>query len=200
MNSMIDIHNITVNYKNQQALCEINLQINQGEFVGICGPNGSGKTTLLKSILGIIKPISGFVNVNGINILNKQHDKKEIGYVPQLRKISPHFPGFVIDIVSMGRTSRKKIGHWLNNYDKSIIKKAMEDAEISHLANQPIGKLSGGQLQRVMIARALAQEPNILLLDEPTSALDYRMTKNVMTLLQKLNSQNGLTIISVHHV
>ncbi len=166
-------------------------------MVGICGPNGSGKTTLLKTILGLIKPTEGKVLVFGKPIT--KDTQMRIGYMPQLKGYSKEFPAKVKDVVSMGRYPIRGLFKRLTRKDWEIIERVMNDTQLSELADRPIGQLSGGQFQRVMLAQALAKQPEIILLDEPTSALDFRMTIKFMDLLKELNEKYGLTVIAVHH-
>ena len=193
-----DIH---VAYGSLAALAGINLDIRRGEIVGICGPNGSGKTTLLKVILGKIKPFNGSVKILNQEVTNglSKEMKLKIGYVPQVQKIDQHFPATVQDVVMMGRFSKIGIGRRPSQKDKDIVKKALNDVHLHDFKDRPIGHLSGGQQQKVMIARALAQEPEILLLDEPTSALDFKIAEDLMQLIQELHDKKNLTIIMVQH-
>ncbi len=195
------LNDIHVAYGSLAALAGINLDIRQGEIIGICGPNGSGKTTLLKVILGNVKPYLGSVKIFGNDISNglTKEVKWKIGYVPQAQKIDRHFPATVQDVVMMGRYSKIGIGRKPSHHDKEIVKKALKDVHLENFMDRPIGHLSGGQQQKVMIARALAQEPEILLLDEPTSALDFKIAEELMKLIQELNSKQNLTIIMVQH-
>lgn len=193
-----DIH---VAYGSLAAVAGINLDIRQGEIVGICGPNGSGKTTLLKVILGKVKPFKGSVHILGQDIsegLTKE-TKLKIGYVPQVQKIDQHFPATVFDVVMMGRYSRIGIARRPSKRDKEIVNTALHNVHLEKFRDRPIGHLSGGQQQKVMIARALAQEPEILLLDEPTSALDFKIAEDLMNLIKELNEKQNLTIIMVQH-
>lgn len=193
-----DIH---VAYGSLVALAGINLDIRRGEIVGICGPNGSGKTSLLKVILGKVKPYKGNISLFNEDISNglSKETKLKIGYVPQAQKIDQHFPATVQDVVMMGRYSKIGIGRHPSQKDKEIVKKALKDVHLAEFTDRPIGHLSGGQQQKVMIARALAQEPEILLLDEPTSALDFKIAEDLMKLIQELHDKQNLTIIMVQH-
>ena len=198
-----DIH---VAFGSLVALAGINLDINKGEVVGICGPNGSGKTTLLKVILGQIKPYKGKVTLLGHEVASGSSKtelpkelKLKIGYVPQLQKIDQHFPATVFDVVMMGRYSKIGLGKRPSKYDREIVLKALHDVHLEKFIERPIGHLSGGQQQKVMIARALAQEPEILLLDEPTSALDFKIAEDLMKLIRELHDRQNLTIIMVQH-
>ncbi len=193
-----DIH---VAYGSLAALAGVNLDIRRGEIVGICGPNGSGKTTLLKVMLGKVKPYKGSVKLLGQQLKDglSKDLKLKIGYVPQVQGIDRHFPATVGDVVMMGRYSRIGVGRRPSKADKEIVHKALHDVHLEAFKDRPIGHLSGGQQQKVMIARALAQEPEILLLDEPTSALDFKIAEDLMNLIKELNEKQNLTIIMVQH-
>ena len=198
----ICFENVRIAYGSLVALADINLDINTGEIVGICGPNGSGKTTLLKAILGQVKPYQGSIKIFGTDITHKnisKNIKMHIGYVPQVQKIDHHFPALVEDVVMMGMYSKIGAVRGPTNKDKNIVKKALHDVHMENFSKRPIGHLSGGQQQKVMIARALAQEPQILLLDEPTSALDFKMADDLMHVIKELHDNQGLTIINDQH-
>lgn len=195
MEPVIKIEGVNVYYDNVCALSNINLTVNGREFLGIIGPNGGGKTTLLKLILGLIKPSAG-----NIKIFEQPPDKaqKVIGYVPQFTKFDKRFPINVEDVVLMGRLSQHtKVFHQYTQEDRSFVKALMKKLEISDLNDRQIGQLSGGQLQRVLIARALAMEPRILLLDEPTASVDSHSKTQIYSLLKQLNED--VTIIIVTH-
>ena len=199
---VICLENVRIAYGSLVALADINLDINKGEMLGICGPNGSGKTTLLKAILGQIKPYQGSIKIFGTDITNRgisKSIKMHIGYVPQVQKIDHHFPALVEDVVMMGRYSKIGAIRGPTKKDRDIVRKALFDVHMEKFSKRPIGHLSGGQQQKIMIARALAQEPQILLLDEPTSALDFKMANDLMQLIKELHEKQGLTIIMVQH-
>lgn len=191
----IEIENLTVYYQNVCALSDINLRVKDREFVGIIGPNGGGKSTLLKSILGLIRPYEG-----KIRIFNKAPDKAHglIGYVPQFSRFNRNFPISVMEVVLMGRLSgRIPIFHRYTSEDIDIAEQIMKKLGIYNLHSRQIGELSGGQLQRTLIARALAVDPKILLLDEPTASLDANSKSDIYDILKKLNED--MTIVLVTH-
>ncbi len=197
MNSIISLKNISVNYKKVNALFDINLEIYQGEYIGIFGPNGSGKTTLLKVILGLIKSDTGEVRRFDSNNIKKNQSK--IGYVPQNPTINKSFPASVIKVVEMGLYGKVGFLKPLKPIDHEKAEQALHSVHMGQFKNRPIGHLSGGELQKVMVARALVFDPEIILLDEPTSSLDFVMTKNLMELLEELNKNLNITIIAIHH-
>mgnify|MGYP000998803449 CR=1 FL=1 len=191
----VEIENLTVYYQEVCALSNISLTIKDKEFIGIIGPNGGGKTTLLRSILGLIRSYTGNIRIYG-----RSPDKAHglLGYVPQLAKFNRNFPISVMEVVLMGRLSgRIPVFHRYTAEDRSIAESIMNDLGIYELRNRQIGQLSGGQLQRVLIARALAVQPKILLLDEPTASLDAGSKSDIYDILKKLNET--ITIILVSH-
>ena len=169
MNTIIEINDVSFSYSHAVVVRDINLVIDEGEFLGVIGPNAGGKSTLLKLILGLLKPDVGEITVYG-----KSPDKgrSRIGYVPQYPAFSRDFPINVSDVVLLGRLGEAR---WYGGYtqdDRDIAINALKAVEIDNIRNGAINSLSGGQLQRVLIARALTSKPDILILDEATSSLD----------------------------
>ncbi|MHA1651356.1 MAG: metal ABC transporter ATP-binding protein, partial [Candidatus Helarchaeota archaeon] len=199
---IISLQNITFSYFDTLALYNVNLDIWKGEYIGICGPNGSGKTTLLKIILGEIHSEVGKITIFGETIHEGKISPKirqKIAYVPQVVNIDRNFPALVEDVVMMGRYSQIGIFRPITKRDRAIIQKAISLMQLNGFEKRPIGHLSGGQQQKVLIAKALAQEPEILLLDEPTSALDFKIARELGQLIKNLHEQSGLTILEVNH-
>lgn len=192
---IIKIRNLNVYFDEMQVLKNINLDVYQKQFLAIMGPNGGGKTTLLKVILGLIEPDSGEIKIAGRNV---QQGRGLIGYVPQISDFNKQFPISVKDVILMGRISD---GEGLyHNYSKADLNKSeeiMKELGIYELKDRQIGRLSGGQLQRVLIGRALASEPEILLLDEPTASLDAESRSRIYNILKEVNER--ITIIVVTH-
>ncbi len=199
--SVLDIKNVSFSYDKQKVLEDINLSVNEKDFLAIIGPNGGGKSTLLKLILGINPLKTGEIKIyNSIPSKNLSH----IGYVPQNTNINTNFPIRVIDVVMMGHISHEKKKWWEKlfkiGYSKNELACAMGSLAkvgMEKFAGMKIGSLSGGQRQRVMIARALCANPKILLLDEPTSSIDVDGQKQIYDLLKVLNK--SITIIVVSH-
>jgi zinc transport system ATP-binding protein len=192
MSEIIRLEKISVYYDQVCALDQVDLAINQGDFLGIVGPNGGGKTTLLKVLLGLIKPSSGRVlcHLPGGGALRP-------GYVPQFSRFDKDFPITVTEVVLMGRLSNRSTpGQRFNRQDRQFVQQVLEQLEIDNLKERQIGQLSGGQLQRVLIARALAMEPDLLLLDEPTTSLDTHYKTELHELLQKLSHKTTLVLIT----
>ncbi|CAH9019125.1 metal ABC transporter ATP-binding protein [Candidatus Nitrosacidococcus sp. I8] len=192
--TVISIRDICFSYNGPLVLDHINLEIYSGEFLGIIGPNGGGKSTLLKIILGLLTPLSGYISVLG---LLPKKGKSVIGYVPQHNSFTDNFPITVESVVLQGRLGKTRI---IGNYtqkDREIAQQAMTQVEILGLSKRSLSDLSGGQHQRVLIARALTMEPEILILDEPTAHVDVRLEEDFFRLLQTLNKK--MTIIVVSH-
>jgi zinc transport system ATP-binding protein len=202
--SIIEIKNLSFSYDKQKVLENINLTVEEKDFLAIIGPNGGGKSTLLKLILGINPLQSGDIKIyNQLPSKNLSH----IGYVPQNTNINTNFPIRVIDVVMMGHLNHKEkqtLKWWQKLFqigyskeDMSCAMGSLAKVGMEKFANKKIGSLSGGQRQRVMIARALCANPTILLLDEPTSSIDVDGQKQIYDLLKVLN--NFITVIVVSH-
>jgi zinc transport system ATP-binding protein len=197
--SFIEVKNVSFSYEKKNVLDNISLNIEKGEFIGIIGPNGSGKSTLVNIMVGNLKPSYGEVLYNGRGILEIK-DKSFIGYVPQKSySFNTSFPASVKEVVSMGLYS--KIGlfkRFSKNHWKEVIE-ALEIVDMLEYKDRLIGMLSGGQLQRIFIARALVSKPDILFLDEPATGIDIKSEKTLYELLDKLNKQEKITIIMITH-
>lgn len=194
MGTVIQIDNVSFSYTKVAVVENVTLSIRDGEFLGVVGPNAGGKSTLLKLILGLLKPDAGTIKVMG---MPPHQGRSRIGYVPQYPTFPRDFPINVQDIVLHGRLGNTR---WYGPYlreDKNIATQAMEAVEISDIHGQSVGSLSGGQLQRVLIARALACRPEILILDEPTANIDVRVEEDIFGLLKQYNEH--MTIIVVSH-
>ncbi|MCT4605150.1 MAG: ABC transporter ATP-binding protein [Marinisporobacter sp.] len=195
MKNALELEGINVFYDHVQALYNINLEIKENDFLAIIGPNGGGKSTLLKTILGLRKPTSGEIKLFD-NHLHKATGV--IGYVPQFSKFNKGFPITVKEVVLMGMLKNKQhLFRRFKTVEKNKATEIMKKLDILALKDRQIGQLSGGQLQRVLIARALAAEPKILLLDEPTASLDANAKSQIYHLLKELNKE--MTIIMVTH-
>jgi zinc transport system ATP-binding protein len=192
--SIITIENVSFSYGGPLALENINLTVSKGEFLGVVGPNGGGKSTLLKLILGLLRPDAG-----KLTVLDKTPEKgrEHIGYVPQHVRFNRDFPITVEDTILLGRLGKSKSLWGYALKDKQLCAKAMRETEIDDLKQRRLNTLSGGQLQRVLIARALVGDPEILILDEPTANIDLRVEEDIFGLLKRLNER--VTIIIVSH-
>jgi iron complex transport system ATP-binding protein len=198
MNLAIQISNLVFAYNESLVLDQVSLSVEKGSMLGIVGPNGSGKTTLLK-ILSAVLTGSGEVKLNGryIRSYGRRELSKLFAVVPQESQIS--FPYTVAEIVLMGRASHHHSLALEAEKDLEVARKSMELTEILSLADRYLHELSGGEKQRVMIARALAQEPEILLLDEPSAFLDLKHQVQVFELVHRLNRERGITVVAALH-
>ncbi len=191
---MIDLHNLSFSYPNSPLVLEnINLSIEQGEFIGIVGPNGGGKTTLLKLILGLLKPTQGTVLIKGLSPIK---GREWIGYVPQFANFSRDYPISVMQAILLGRLGKTKRFFGYCKTDYQIADRVMQETYLTDLKHRALNTLSGGQLQRVLIARALACEPEILILDEPTANIDMRVEEDIFDLLKILNQRLSILVVS----
>ncbi len=199
MSPAVEINNLAFAYGARAVLEGASLSIAGGEMVGVLGPNGSGKTTLLKILSAVLRAGGGEVNVNGRAV--RSYGRRELArlfaVVPQESPL--HFPFTTAEIVLMGRASRHGAFGLEGERDLDAARKSMEATETLALADRYLHELSGGEKQRVMIARALAQEPEILLLDEPAAFLDLKHQVRVFELMRRLNRERGMTIIAALH-
>jgi zinc transport system ATP-binding protein len=195
----IQIVDLSVSHNNQWTLEDISLEIGIGSFVGILGPNGAGKSTLLKVILGLIRPQRGRVFIFGQTPQQLRRNKQIIGYLPQRPLSNPHFPVTVLDVVLMGRYGVMGLGRRPTGRDKEVALNHLNQVGMGALAASPIGELSGGEQQRVFIARALSVEPKLLIMDEPTISLDACAQDELYELIHRLQQQMELTVIMVSH-
>jgi zinc transport system ATP-binding protein len=192
--SVIEVNNLWYSFNGRPVLREVSLQVRQGEFLAMIGPNGGGKTTLLKLMLGLLKPDRGSIRVFGLPPRKAAH---RIGYVPQDVHINKDFPISAMDVVLMGRIKSGRGWRRTSRSDRVLAHKALDGLEMGPYCDRRIGKLSGGQLQRVFIARAMATEPEILFLDEPTASVDSQGQAEFYELLKQLN--RSVTIVMVSH-
>ncbi len=203
----LTIKNVAFSYDNTvPMLRDVSFDVHVGEFLSVVGPNGSGKTTLLRLLTRIYVPQHGTISLTerNLNDYSRSDIAKRITFVPQDSGIL--LPFTVLEVVLMGRAPHNTrmallpVGRaFENGHDREIALKMMKLTDIEHLAHQPVTTLSGGERQRVFIARALAQEPEIILLDEPNAHLDIAHQIEVFELIKKLNRESGLTVVSVSH-
>ena len=196
---MIEVDSVFFRYHQDWVLQDVSFQVRKGEFIGVIGPNGSGKTTLLKILYRLLSPQQGEVLFDHLSLkkMSRREIAKKIAVVAQ--ETYPAFPFRVIEMVLMGRYPY--LGHLMfeSPKDLEIAKKAMEWTETLPISQRPIDELSGGERKRVFIARALAQEPEMILLDEPTSNLDIHHQVEFLDLVLSLNREKGLTILMASH-
>ena len=194
----VQLDNVTVTYGRTVALENVTLHVGRGEFVGVVGPNGSGKTTLLRSVLGLVRPVQGEVRVFGTPVQAMGSLRHRIGYVPQQASVDGRFPVHVFDVVMMGRYGEIGLLRRPGQADRAATWRALERVGMHNLAERQIGQLSGGQRQRVCVARALAVEPELLLLDEPATGVDPGAKGSLYELLNDLH-EDGMTILLASH-
>jgi zinc transport system ATP-binding protein len=199
MSAIVDISRLDFNYGNTPALKQVSIQIERGTIVGLIGPNGGGKTTLVKLLIGLLQPAAGSVVIDGMSPAKAVSRGDVIGYLPQNPARPERFPLSVRQTVRLGLAGKTGICKSYAKPDLDFVEHLLEKTETIGLADRPIGQLSGGQLQRVFIARALAPRPQILLLDEPTTGVDRRNQQQFIEFLQSLKQQLGLTVIMVSH-
>lgn len=192
---LINVNNISVSYGKIEALRNLSLLIEKGDYIGVIGPNGGGKSTLIKTILGLVKPCAGTIDYQGTNL---KKSKIRMGYVPQINELNRYFPITVNEVVLSGK---------LNSQIKPFFKYSKNDLEevvnildivgLTDLKDRQICDLSGGEFQKMLIARALIINPDVLLFDEPTAMVDLLSQRQILNLLKKLS--NDITIILVTH-
>lgn len=199
MPSLFHVDRLDVTFASTRAVQDVSFDVERGEFLGIIGPNGSGKSTLLKTMAGVIRPSAGWVHLDGRSVTDLSgHERASLlAVVPQESPVS--FQYTVLQIVLMGRSPHLGRFQLESDRDLEIVGYALERTGLSALADRSVGELSGGELQRTMIARALAQETEILFLDEPTAHLDINYQVEVLNLARRENSENGKTVVAVLH-
>ena len=187
---IVEINNLTVQYPDVKALDDVSFVVNSGDFLGIIGPNGAGKSTLFDSMLRLNTKYKGTIKFFGQDIRRSKDYLKEIGYVPQKPIFENNFPVTVSDVVRMGLR---------NESDENKIDEILQQLWIHELRNRRIGELSVGQQQRVFIAKALVNNPKILILDEPVTGIDQQSIELFYSILRELNSKQKITIIWSSH-
>jgi zinc transport system ATP-binding protein len=192
MNLLVDIRDLSVGYTKEPVIENANLQVCMNDFIGMIGPNGGGKTTLLKAILGLLKPLKGEVRFSD----ELDGKKKRIGYLPQIKHIDRKFPITVFDVVMSGSLTLSGL-HSSPEEKKDRTFQLLEEMNIAGIKNKAIGELSGGQMQRVFLCRALFSHPLLLILDEPDSFVDNRFEGELYEMLKKIN--DGMAILLVSH-
>jgi zinc transport system ATP-binding protein len=196
---VLSIENLYFRYNSSEVLSDISFSVKAGDYIGLVGPNGSGKTTLIKIILGLLKPHSGNISIFGKDI-STFSGWARIGYLPQkMSAVNPRFPATVSEVVAMGLLSKKSFPKHMNRYDDSTVDNTLDLLDIKNLKNTPIGELSGGQQQRTLVARALVNNPEFVILDEPTDALDPEMRDRFFDIMNNLNKKKKVTVIIVTH-
>ncbi|MDD5287413.1 MAG: metal ABC transporter ATP-binding protein [Desulfuromonadaceae bacterium] len=190
---------LACSYREGRVLEDISFKVERGDYVGIVGPNGSGKSTLVRALLGLVNICNGTAALFGVK-LSSFTDWQRVGYLPQsLHLVNPVFPATVHETVGLGLLSHKSFPKRLNRSDKNKIDDTLYELGIYDLKRNLIGELSGGQLQRVLLARAIVNDPELLILDEPTAALDPETRERFYTMIADINRTRGVTVLLVTH-
>jgi len=190
--SLIELKNLSLGYEGKVVLKNINIDIEENDFVCVVGPNGSGKSTLIKGILGLIKPLKGKVIYNNLN-------QKFIGYMPQETKVDSNFPASVFEIVLSGTLNRLGFRSIYTKKEKEIALNSLKTLGISNLKNKSFCDLSGGGRQKVLLARSLCATSKLLILDEPSNNLDSKSKNDLYKIITDLNKNHGITVIMITH-
>lgn len=189
--NLINVQNLDIGYEGQIVAHNINFKLEEQDYLCIVGENGSGKSTLVKTLLHLLKPISGTIELNGIK-------GSDIGYLPQQSTIQKNFPAKVFEVV-LSAFANQSLWPFYSKEQKLKALNALEKLDITHLKDKSFKSLSGGQQQRVLLSRALLASRSILLLDEPVNGLDAKATHNMYKLIEKLNKEDGISIMMINH-
>jgi len=191
---ILDVQHLSIRYNGHFALEDVTFHLHESERVAVVGPNGAGKSTLFKAVSGVLPPTSGEVNIFG----SRPHRHVCIAYIPQRSQVDWNFPVNVADVVMMGRSAKLGPLSWPHKKDWDYVHHALETVELSDLATYQINQLSGGQQQRMFIARALAQEAELMLMDEPLNGLDTPSQEGILSLLDRLKKENVTVMVATH--
>ncbi len=191
---ILEVSRVSMRYNGVVALEDVSFTVEMGERVAVVGPNGAGKSTLLKIIAGVLTPTAGSVRISG----HGPHGHLCIAYIPQRNQVDWNFPLTVADVVMMGRVGKMGLLRHPNARDWAVVRHALEQVGIAELADRPIRNLSGGQQQRMFIARALAQEAELLLMDEPFTGLDLPAQEGILEILEGLRRQGVTVLVATH--
>ena len=191
---ILDVHKLSARYNGRLALEDVTFHLHSGERIAVVGPNGAGKSTLFKVVAGVLQPASGEVNIYG----SMPRGHVCIAYVPQRSQVDWNFPVNVADVVMMGRIAKLGPLGWPKKRDWDLVHETLRTVELENLSKRQIGELSGGQQQRMFIARALAQEAELMLMDEPLTGLDSPSQEGILALLEELKRQNVTVMVATH--
>ncbi len=193
MKSLIEIKNLTAAYEDKVVFTDVNIKVDELDFLVITGPNGGGKTTLVKTMLGLLKPVSGeicfFKNGQPVEELN-------IGYLPQYNVIDKKFPISVFDVVISGLSRQKRWFASYNEEQKAQARQIIERMGLEGLEQRPIGALSGGQIQRALLGRAIVSNPDVVVLDEPNTYIDRTFQSKLYEMLEEINRESAIVLVS----
>ncbi|MDR1257859.1 MAG: metal ABC transporter ATP-binding protein [Tannerellaceae bacterium] len=192
-NRLIEIDRITVAYDGKAVLRDISFTLYERDFLGIAGPNGGGKTTLLKAVLGLLKPAAGRI---AFYRDGEPTDSIRMGYLPQINQLDRKFPISVREVIASGLMSEKPLFHPFSPGQNECIDRIASQIGVEELSTHPVGELSGGQLQRVLLGRAIVSKPQVLILDEPGSYLDKQFESHLYPLLKEINRQSAIIMVS----
>ena len=193
MSSLITCSHVDFGYENHDAVIDLTMEVEEGDYFCVVGANGSGKSTLMKGLLGLLAPTGGSL------VVAEELKKTGIGYLPQQTNVQKDFPASVREVVLSGALSRRGMTPFYSRVEKDMAKKAMERLGILDLQRRCYRELSGGQQQRVLIARALCAAGKMLILDEPVTGLDPQAIQDFYRLIRRLNKEEGVTILMVSH-
>lgn len=191
MKTLVEVKHLSLGYDGREVIHDLSLNIKENDYIVVLGPNGSGKSTLVKGLLKLIKPMSGSV------IYHLDH--KMIGYMPQVTKVDAHFPATVFEIVESGALNRLGMRPFFKKAEKQTALESLKMLQIDDLKNQPFANLSGGQKQKVLLARALCATRELLILDEPSNNLDLASKAEFYRLIDELHDQRGIAIVLITH-
>jgi zinc transport system ATP-binding protein len=199
MDPIVNIAHLDFGYGQQLVLKHVDLAVERGTTLGLIGPNGGGKTTLIKLLLGLLGPTRGSIRIDGLSPRQAVRRGDVVGYLPQNPRVPENFPISVRDLARLGLAGRTGLFRSTPRQDLMFVDQLLERVGVADLARQPVGTLSGGQLQRVLFARALAPRPKLLLLDEPTTGIDRSGQQQFIEFLQTLKTDLNLTVVFVSH-
>jgi len=196
---IIVVRHLSFRRNGRIVLHDVSFEIHEHELVGLIGPNGGGKTSLLQTLLGVLHPYEGTIHVLGREPAHLDKARGQIGYVAQTKQFDRDFPARAKDVVLMGTFPQIGIGRLPGSKEKARVFEALEQVGMQDRASRPIGRLSGGEQQRVFIAQALVSHPRLLILDEPTAGVDREGEESLIRLLTRLKTESDLTILMVSH-
>jgi zinc transport system ATP-binding protein len=191
-NKIIELKDVSAGYNGEVIIEDVSLEIFENDFIGVIGPNGAGKTTLIKTILRLITPFKGKISYH----FRANRSEAPIGYLPQVNTIDSRFPISVRDVVLSGLLNRKRLIGRFSKAERQRVNDIIRQMNIESIATKPIGELSGGQMQRVFLCRAIISDPELLILDEPNTYVDNKFESELYEILKKLNERMAIVVVS----